>query len=110
MKQGMQEPAGARLETRACPHLPYVGTIPLRSVYQAGAGVPDFFMFGDPHNNYYRGSVYYDDISWKAGKSTDWGFMVGHDGAPKSRRGFLLRDFFGGKFLCFCRGFGENGW
>ena len=38
------------------------GTIPLRSVYQAGAGVPDFFMFGDPHNNYYRGSVYYDDI------------------------------------------------
>ena len=40
----------------------YVGTIPLRSVYAAGAGVPDFFMFGDPHNNYYRGSVYYDDI------------------------------------------------
>jgi hypothetical protein len=40
----------------------YVGTIPVRLVYQAGAGVPDFFMFGDPHNNYYRGSVYYDDI------------------------------------------------
>jgi len=40
----------------------YVGTIPVRFVYQAGAGVPDFFMFGDPHNNYYRGSVYYDDI------------------------------------------------
>jgi hypothetical protein len=40
----------------------YVGRIPLRSVYQAGPGVPDFFMFGDPHNNYYRGSVYYDDI------------------------------------------------
>ena len=40
----------------------YVGTIPLSSVYAAGAGVPDFFMFGDPHNNYYRGSVYYDDI------------------------------------------------
>ncbi len=40
----------------------YVGTIPVRSVYQAGAGIPDFFMFGDPHNNYYRGSVYYDDI------------------------------------------------
>jgi hypothetical protein len=44
----------------------YVGTIPLRSVYQAGAGVPDFFMFGDPHNNYYRGSVYYDDIKLEA--------------------------------------------
>jgi hypothetical protein len=40
----------------------YVGTIPLRSVYQAGEGIPDFFVFGDPHNNYYRGSVYYDDI------------------------------------------------
>ena len=40
----------------------YVGTIPVRSVYAAGAGIPDFFMFGDPHNNYYRGSVYYDDI------------------------------------------------
>jgi hypothetical protein len=40
----------------------YVGTIPLHSVYQADPGIPDFFMFGDPHNNYYRGSVYYDDI------------------------------------------------
>jgi hypothetical protein len=40
----------------------YVGTIPTRLVYQAGDGVPDFFMFGDPHNNYYRGTVYYDDI------------------------------------------------
>lgn len=40
----------------------YVGTIPANSVYQAGPGIPDFFMFGDPHNNYYRGSVYYDNI------------------------------------------------
>jgi hypothetical protein len=40
----------------------YVGTIPLNMVYATGAGIPDFFMFGDPHNNYYRGSVYYDDI------------------------------------------------
>lgn len=40
----------------------YVGTIPASAVYQAGAGVPDLFMFGDPHNNYYRGFVYYDDI------------------------------------------------
>jgi len=40
----------------------YVGTIPLSLVYQAEPGIPDFFMFGDPHNNYYRGSVYYDDI------------------------------------------------
>jgi hypothetical protein len=40
----------------------YVGTIPLSLVYAAEPGIPDFFMFGDPHNNYYRGSVYYDDI------------------------------------------------
>jgi len=40
----------------------YVGTIPLHAVYAADTDIPDFFMFGDPHNNYYRGSVYYDDI------------------------------------------------
>lgn len=40
----------------------YVGTIPLSANYGTGEGVPDYFMFGDPHNNYYRGSVYYDDI------------------------------------------------
>jgi len=40
----------------------YTGTIPISAVYQAEPGIPDFFMFGDPHNNYYRGSVYYDDI------------------------------------------------
>jgi hypothetical protein len=40
----------------------YVGTIPLHLVYATDPGIPDFFMFGDPHNNYYRGSVFYDDI------------------------------------------------
>jgi hypothetical protein len=40
----------------------YIGTIPLHAVYATDAGIPDFFMFGDPHNNYYRGTVYYDDI------------------------------------------------
>lgn len=25
-------------------------------------GTPDYFMFGDPHANYYEGSVYFDDI------------------------------------------------
>lgn len=24
---------------------------------------PDWFMFGDPHNNYYEGAVYYDDVT-----------------------------------------------
>ena len=40
----------------------YVGLIPISSVYRAESGVPDFFMFGDPHNNYYRGQVFYDDV------------------------------------------------
>ena len=44
----------------------YVASIPVRSVYATGEGIPDFFMFGDPHNNYYRGSVYYDDIKLEA--------------------------------------------
>jgi hypothetical protein len=25
-------------------------------------GYPDYFMFGDPHSNYYEGKVYYDDL------------------------------------------------
>ena len=40
----------------------YVGLIPISAVYRAESGVPDFFMFGDPHNNYYRGQVFYDDV------------------------------------------------
>jgi len=40
----------------------YVGLIPVSAVYRAESGVPDFFMFGDPHNNYYRGQVFYDDL------------------------------------------------
>ena len=27
-----------------------------------GSAYPDWFMFGDPHNNYYQGFVYYDDV------------------------------------------------
>lgn len=34
----------------------------LLPVYRGQSGVPDFFMFGDPHNNYYRGQVFYDDV------------------------------------------------
>jgi hypothetical protein len=40
----------------------YEGSIPIAAVYRAESGVPDFFMFGDPHNNYYRGQVFYDDV------------------------------------------------
>jgi hypothetical protein len=27
-----------------------------------GAAYPDYFMFGDPHENFYEGEVYYDDV------------------------------------------------
>jgi hypothetical protein len=27
-----------------------------------GSAYPDWFMFGDPHTNYYQGFVYYDDV------------------------------------------------
>ncbi len=30
--------------------------------WPAGQGWPDYFMFGDPHANFYEGQVYYDDI------------------------------------------------
>lgn len=31
-------------------------------LWPANTAWPDYFMFGDPHNNFYEGSVYYDDI------------------------------------------------
>ena len=40
----------------------YVGRIPISAVFRAESGVPDFFQFGEPHNNYYRGEVFYDDV------------------------------------------------
>jgi hypothetical protein len=40
----------------------YTGTFPLSATYATAPTIPDFFMFGDPHNNFYRGSIYYDDI------------------------------------------------
>ncbi|ABS28370.1 hypothetical protein [Anaeromyxobacter sp. Fw109-5] len=30
--------------------------------WPAGGAWPDWFMFGDPHVNYYEGEVYYDDV------------------------------------------------
>jgi len=39
----------------------YSADIDSGRVYHA-QGWPDYFVFGDPHNNYYRGRVYYDDI------------------------------------------------
>ena len=32
------------------------------ALWPAGSAWPDYFMFGDPHNNFYEGKVYYDDI------------------------------------------------
>ena len=30
--------------------------------WPAGRGWPDYFFFGDPHNNFYEGQVFYDDV------------------------------------------------
>jgi hypothetical protein len=30
--------------------------------WPSGGAWPDWFMFGDPHTNYYEGEVYYDDV------------------------------------------------
>lgn len=42
--------------------------------WPSGASYPDYFMFGDPHENYYQGSVHYDDITleiWNEELATD---------------------------------------
>jgi hypothetical protein len=31
-------------------------------LWPAATSWPDYFMFGDPHDNYYEGAVYYDDV------------------------------------------------
>lgn len=31
--------------------------------WPSGASYPDYFMFGEPHENYYEGSVHYDDVT-----------------------------------------------
>ena len=31
-------------------------------MWPADVAWPDYFMFGDPHNNFYEGEVYYDDV------------------------------------------------
>ncbi len=36
--------------------------------WPSGVGYPDYFLFGDPHVNFYEGTVYYDDVQlevWK---------------------------------------------
>lgn len=51
-------------------HLPgrntgYVAAISVARVHHSDIGPvgwPEYFMFGDPHTNYYRGEVYYDDL------------------------------------------------
>ena len=40
----------------------YRASIDTTAVFDAD-GFPDWFMFGDPHVNYYQGSVYYDDVT-----------------------------------------------
>jgi hypothetical protein len=45
------------IDTSRYPSLP--GEPPL---WPADVTWPDYFMFGDPHNNFYEGEVYYDDV------------------------------------------------
>ncbi|MGZ6142200.1 MAG: hypothetical protein ACXWLM_02625, partial [Myxococcales bacterium] len=40
----------------------YTASMGESAVFHATDGSPDWFMFGDPHNNYYEGFVYYDDV------------------------------------------------
>ncbi len=40
-------------------NLPGVDGFPL---WPANLGWPDYFMFGDPHSNYYEGQAHYDDV------------------------------------------------
>jgi hypothetical protein len=50
------EDASACVDESTFPSLPGFPAWP------AGATWPDWLMFGDPHNNFYMGEVYYDDI------------------------------------------------
>jgi len=38
------------------------GSLETARIYEADTK-PEYFMFGDPHNNYYRGTVYYRNVS-----------------------------------------------
>ena len=40
----------------------YTASMDESAVFHATDGSPDWFMFGDPHDNYYEGFVYYDDV------------------------------------------------
>jgi hypothetical protein len=53
-----QEDASACVDEGSYPDLGGA-QVPL---WPAGATWPDYFMFGDPHVNYYTGEVFYDDV------------------------------------------------
>ncbi len=38
------------------------------ALWPASSKWPDYFMFGDPHNNFYEGKVYYDDVRMEVWK------------------------------------------
>jgi hypothetical protein len=50
------EDASGCVDASALPGVPGVPAWP------AGGTWPDWFMFGDPHENFYAGEVYYDDV------------------------------------------------
>lgn len=49
-------------------------SLPQPAKWPADATWPDWFMFGDPHTNYYEGEVFYDDVTlevWRDAVSAD---------------------------------------
>ncbi len=51
------EDAGDCVDTRS-----FASLGPEAPFWPPGEGWPDYFMFGDPHSNYYEGEVLYDDV------------------------------------------------
>lgn len=50
--------------------LPLAGAGSPAPQWPATGAWPDWFFFGDPHTNYYEGTVYYDDVrleTWQGG-------------------------------------------
>ena len=55
-----QAPLGAGSPCVDDSHYPSLPNDP--ALWPAAVAWPDYFMFGDPHDNYYEGQVFYDDV------------------------------------------------
>ena len=60
----------AAAQDQRCVNTDTFSELPGRPHWPQGSAYPDYFMFGDPHNNFYEGTVYYDDVkleTWSDG-------------------------------------------